>query len=99
MIDHIICADGTDWNKLCVPAADPKDGRTSARTCWRAGGSGADGRPYVFKMATTRMAEVAQQILARNGLTPDDLSMVLMHQATGGSTSTSRNCSDCQSRR
>jgi len=30
-----------------------------------------DGR-YVFKMATTRMAEVTQQILARNGVRPDD---------------------------
>jgi 3-oxoacyl-[acyl-carrier-protein] synthase-3 len=39
-----------------------------------------DGR-YVFKMATTKMAEVAQQILARNGVRPDDLSLVLMHQA------------------
>ena len=39
-----------------------------------------DGR-YVFRMATTKMTEVTQQILARNGVSPDDLSLVLMHQA------------------
>ena len=39
-----------------------------------------DGR-YVFKMATTRMMEVAQELLARNGVRSDDLSLVLMHQA------------------
>src|SRR5258708_17350326 len=39
-----------------------------------------DGR-YVFKMATTRMLEVAQDILKRNGVRVEDLAMVLMHQA------------------
>ena len=39
-----------------------------------------DGR-HVFKMATTRMIEVAQAVLARNGVSAADLSLVLMHQA------------------
>jgi 3-oxoacyl-[acyl-carrier-protein] synthase-3 len=39
-----------------------------------------DGR-YVFKMATTRMIEMAQTVLERNGLSVDQVSMVLMHQA------------------
>jgi 3-oxoacyl-[acyl-carrier-protein] synthase-3 len=39
-----------------------------------------DGR-YVFKLATTRMTEVARTLLSRNGFTIDDLGMVLMHQA------------------
>ena len=39
-----------------------------------------DGR-YVFKLAATRMVEVAQQILARNHTRIDDVSLVLMHQA------------------
>ena len=39
-----------------------------------------DGR-YVFKMATTRMMEVAQEVLERNGVSVGDLSLVLMHQA------------------
>jgi 3-oxoacyl-[acyl-carrier-protein] synthase-3 len=32
-------------------------------------------------MATTRMSEVAQALIARNGVTADQVSMVLMHQA------------------
>jgi 3-oxoacyl-[acyl-carrier-protein] synthase-3 len=39
-----------------------------------------DGR-YVFKMATTQMASVARAILEKNGVPPDDVKMVLMHQA------------------
>lgn len=35
----------------------------------------------VFKMATNRMAEVANALLDRNGLKVSDLSLVLMHQA------------------
>jgi len=82
VMDHIICADGTDWNRLCVPGGG-SEGRPYFSEALLASGRQwpqMDGR-YVFKMATTRMAEVAQQILARNGVTTDDLSMVLMHQA------------------
>lgn len=82
IIDHIICADGTDWNKLCIPGAG-SEGRPyvdesvlASKRHWPQ----MDGR-YVFKMATTKMIEVVQQILARNSLTVDDLSLVLMHQA------------------
>ena len=39
-----------------------------------------DGR-FVFKMATTHMAEVARTVLERNGVAPDQLKIVLMHQA------------------
>ena len=39
-----------------------------------------DGRSS-SSMATTRMVEVAQELLARNGVGADDLDLVLMHQA------------------
>lgn len=39
-----------------------------------------DGK-VVFKMATTRMTEVAAEVLKKNGLNVSDLSLVLMHQA------------------
>jgi 3-oxoacyl-[acyl-carrier-protein] synthase-3 len=39
-----------------------------------------DGR-HVFKMATTRMIEVSNALLAKNGVSVSDLSLVLMHQA------------------
>jgi 3-oxoacyl-[acyl-carrier-protein] synthase-3 len=39
-----------------------------------------DGR-QVFRMATMRMSEVAQEILGRNDVKPAELKLVLMHQA------------------
>jgi 3-oxoacyl-[acyl-carrier-protein] synthase-3 len=82
VMDHIICADGTDWNKLCIPGAGSADRPYVSEALLASGRQypHMDGR-YVFKMATTRMAEVTQQILARNKVTPDDLAIVLMHQA------------------
>jgi 3-oxoacyl-[acyl-carrier-protein] synthase-3 len=82
VLDHIIRADGTDWNRLCVPGGGSESRPYFGPELVASGRQWPqmDGR-YVFKMATTRMAEVAQEILARNGVTPADLSMVLMHQA------------------
>ncbi len=82
VIDHIIAADGADYDRLCVPGVGSAH-RPYVNETMLAGGAQypvMDGR-YVFKIATTRMAEVAQEILARNGFEPGDLSMVLMHQA------------------
>ena len=82
VIDHLIGADGTDFNRLYIPGAGTRNRPYIDRALldrneqWPQ----MDGR-YVFKMATTKMAEAAQQILARNGVRPDDLSLVLMHQA------------------
>jgi len=82
VIDHVIGADGTDFNRLYIPSAGTRNrpyidtALLERREQWPQ----MDGR-YVFKMATTKMAEVAQQILARNGVRPEDLSLVLMHQA------------------
>ena len=39
-----------------------------------------DGR-HVFRLATSHMIEVAQEVLAQNGVTADDVKLVLMHQA------------------
>ena len=39
-----------------------------------------DGR-HVFKMATTSMVEVARSVLQKNGVAPEQLKLVLMHQA------------------
>ncbi|MCX6546060.1 MAG: 3-oxoacyl-ACP synthase [Acidobacteria bacterium] len=82
IIDHIICADGTDYDRLCVPGVGSAH-RPYVDTDMISRGDHypmMDGR-YIFKQATGRMAEVAQAILKRNGLTPADLSLVLMHQA------------------
>jgi 3-oxoacyl-[acyl-carrier-protein] synthase-3 len=82
VLDHLICADGTDYNRLYIPGIGSKQRpyvdaeQLQDHRQWPV----MDGR-YIFRMATTRMAEVTQQILARNHVTSDDLSMVLMHQA------------------
>ena len=82
VIDTELHTDGSNFDKLYVPGAG------FARRPYIDPGQIArgehipvmDGR-HVFKMATTHMIEVAQSVLARNGVTVDDLSLVLMHQA------------------
>jgi 3-oxoacyl-[acyl-carrier-protein] synthase-3 len=82
VIDQILHTDGADFDKLFVPGVgfarrpyvDPEQIRRGEHV------PSMDGR-YVFRMATTRMVAVAQEILARNGLGADDLALVLMHQA------------------
>lgn len=82
VLDHQLAADGADADKLWVPDVGFRyrpyvDVERVRRT---AGMPTMDGR-YVFKMATTKMAEVAQLVLGRNHVAVDDLRMVLMHQA------------------
>jgi 3-oxoacyl-[acyl-carrier-protein] synthase-3 len=82
VLDQELHTSGADFDKLYVPGAG------FARRPWVDEGQLArgehipsmDGR-YVFKMATTRMIEVAQKLLSRNGVASSDLKMVLMHQA------------------
>ena len=82
VIDSELHTDGSNFDKLYVPGAG------FARRPYVDPGQIArgehipvmDGR-HVFKMATTNMIEVAQAVLARNGVSVDDLSLVLMHQA------------------
>jgi 3-oxoacyl-[acyl-carrier-protein] synthase-3 len=82
LIDHLIGADGADFTRLYIPGAGTRNrpyldaALLERNEQWPR----MDGR-YVFKMATTKMAEVTQQILQRNGVRPGDLSLVLMHQA------------------
>jgi 3-oxoacyl-[acyl-carrier-protein] synthase-3 len=82
VLDQDLHADGADFEKLYVPgngfARRPYVDKAQIE-------SGdhipvMDGR-HVFKMATTRMIEVARTVLARNGVGVADLKMVLMHQA------------------
>jgi 3-oxoacyl-[acyl-carrier-protein] synthase-3 len=82
VIDHLLLADGTDKDKLCVPGIGfrhrPYVDARQVEECEYV--PIMEGR-HVFKLATTRMAEVAREILRRNGLALSDVSIVLMHQA------------------
>jgi 3-oxoacyl-[acyl-carrier-protein] synthase-3 len=82
IVDQILHTDGADFQKLYVPGTgfarrpytDPEQFNRGDHI------PVMDGR-YVFKMATTRMVEVAEELLARNGVKVEDLAVVLMHQA------------------
>ena len=82
VIDQILGTDGADYDKLYVPGTGFKH-RPYTDPAQFARGDHIpvmDGR-YVFKLATTRMVEVAQQVLARNEVGVEDVALVLMHQA------------------
>jgi 3-oxoacyl-[acyl-carrier-protein] synthase-3 len=82
VIDHLLAADGTDVDKLYVPGVGFRH-RPFVDAAQIERGDYIpvmDGR-YVFKMATTKMAEVAQEVVRRNGLSLQDVRLVLMHQA------------------
>jgi len=82
IVDQLLYSDGTDYDKLYVPGTgfrhrpyvDPEQIRRGDHI------PAMDGR-FVFKMATTRMLEVADALLVRNGVAIEDVSLVLMHQA------------------
>jgi 3-oxoacyl-[acyl-carrier-protein] synthase-3 len=82
ILDSLLRTDGTDYEKLYVPGTGFKHRPYTDPEQLRRGDHVPvmDGR-YVFKMATTRMIEATQQILARNGVSTGDVSLVLMHQA------------------
>ena len=82
ILDQILHTDGADYDKLYVPGSGFKH-RPYVDPAQIARGDHIpvmDGR-WVFKMATTRMVEVAGELLKRNGVSVADLSMFLMHQA------------------
>jgi 3-oxoacyl-[acyl-carrier-protein] synthase-3 len=81
-LDHILHGAGADYEKLYVPGTGFKHRPYTDPEQFRRGDHipVMDGR-FVFKMATTKMAEVATAILKRNRVGVSDLKMVLMHQA------------------
>jgi 3-oxoacyl-[acyl-carrier-protein] synthase-3 len=82
VLDSVLHTSGAEYEKLYVPGTgfrrrpytDPEQFARGDHIPYM------DGRA-VFKMATTAMLAVSQEILARNGVSVKDLSLVLMHQA------------------
>ncbi len=82
IIDSVLHTSGRGYDKLCVPGVGFKH-RPFVDTDQIRRGEHIpvmDGR-FVFKNATTSMAEVSRRVLERNGLAMSDVSLVLMHQA------------------
>jgi 3-oxoacyl-[acyl-carrier-protein] synthase III len=82
VIDHELHGAGADYEKLYVPGTGFKHRPYTDPEQFRRGDHipVMDGR-HVFKMATTNMVEVARSVLHKHGVAPQDLKLVLMHQA------------------
>jgi 3-oxoacyl-[acyl-carrier-protein] synthase-3 len=82
IVDSILHTNGAEYDKLYVPGTGFKHRPYTDPEQFARGDHipVMDGRA-VFKMATTSMVAVAQDILARNEIKVDDVSLVLMHQA------------------
>jgi 3-oxoacyl-[acyl-carrier-protein] synthase-3 len=82
LLDHELHGAGADYEKLYVPGTGFKHRPYTDPEQFKRGDHipVMDGR-YVFKMATTRMIEVTKSVLAKNGVAPEELKLVLMHQA------------------
>lgn len=82
VLDHELHGAGRDYQKLYVPGTGFKHRPYTDPEQFRRGDHipVMDGR-YVFKMATTSMVEVARSVLQKNGVRPEELKLVLMHQA------------------
>jgi 3-oxoacyl-[acyl-carrier-protein] synthase-3 len=82
IIDSILRTDGKDYDKLYVPGTGFAHRPYVGLEQLERGDTipVMDGR-YVFKMATTMMMEVTREILDRNGIGIEDVSLLLMHQA------------------
>ena len=82
VLDHELHGAGADYEKLYVPGTGFKHRPYTDPEQFKRGDHipVMDGR-HVFKMATTSMVEVARSVLQKNGVAPDQLKLVLMHQA------------------
>jgi 3-oxoacyl-[acyl-carrier-protein] synthase III len=82
VLDHELHGAGADYQKLYVPGTGFKHRPYTDPEQFRRGDHipVMDGR-HVFKMATTSMVEVAKSVLQKNGVAPEQLKLVLMHQA------------------
>jgi 3-oxoacyl-[acyl-carrier-protein] synthase-3 len=82
IIDTILGCEGKDLEKLYVPGTGFKfRPYTSSEQFDRGDHVPVMDGKAVFKMATTKMIEVATQVMKRNNVSMSDVSLVLMHQA------------------
>jgi 3-oxoacyl-[acyl-carrier-protein] synthase-3 len=82
LVDSLLHTDGREYEKLYVPGTGFRHRPYTDPEQFARGDHipVMDGRA-VFKLATTHMVASAQEILARNEVAIEDVSLVLMHQA------------------
>ena len=82
ILDCILRTDGNDYERIYVPGAGFKHRPyVDSDQIKRGDHIPVMNGTYVFRNAANRMANVTREILERNNLKLDDISMVLMHQA------------------
>jgi 3-oxoacyl-[acyl-carrier-protein] synthase-3 len=80
IFDSIEAVDGSDWTGLCMLGGGSLNPPSPITLEKRMHYLYQDGQP-VFKKAVVGMAEVAERIMKRNGLTGDDVRYLVPHQA------------------
>jgi 3-oxoacyl-[acyl-carrier-protein] synthase-3 len=80
LLDFIHRVDGSGRDELLMPAGGSLKPPSAETVAAREHFLRQNGRT-VFKFAVSQMAESVRQLLARNGLQPADLAMVIPHQA------------------
>jgi 3-oxoacyl-[acyl-carrier-protein] synthase-3 len=82
VIDSVLYTDGTDFDRIYVPGAGFRHRPyVDAGQIARGEHIPVMKGTYVFRNAANSMTRVAGEVLERNRLTTDDVSLVLMHQA------------------
>jgi 3-oxoacyl-[acyl-carrier-protein] synthase-3 len=81
VVDTLLALDGREAEQLTVPAGGTEEPITEESLRRRRNFLKMLDGQAVFKQAVTAMAEVSAEVLAKAGLTPDDLKLVVGHQA------------------
>jgi 3-oxoacyl-[acyl-carrier-protein] synthase III len=80
LMDHILCTDGSGAQHLHQKAGGSMRPATHETVDAREHFVYQEGQA-VFKFAVTKMAEVSEEIMKRNGLTGEDVAFLVPHQA------------------
>lgn len=81
LIDFELHTDGSNFNKLYVPSGMAHRPYVSPEIIKRLDHVPHMDGKHVFRMAVTKMPEVARSLLGRHGLTVNDVNMFIFHQA------------------
>ncbi len=80
LVDSALYCDGRNWESLCMPAGGSLHPPSQETVKNKMHFLHQDGRT-VFKVAVAGMANVAQEVMDRNGLTGEDVRFLVPHQA------------------
>lgn len=80
LMDSVLYCNGQNWQSLCMPAGGSLRPPTLETVRDKMHFLHQDGRT-VFKIAVEGMADVAEEVMARNGLAGEDVRFLVPHQA------------------